>query len=73
MSNTYCIPVMPETLDLLEVLNSGVRPNMEEDGTQSFYVYSGKDAHSKIINADQHAARFNEHPQNTYVRVIIQK
>lgn len=41
------IPITPATLDIIEVLNGGVRPELESEET--FFVYKGKDVPSEII------------------------
>lgn len=43
----HIIPIVPATLDIIEVLNNGVRPQVEDEET--FYVYKGKDEITKII------------------------
>lgn len=51
------IPITPATLDIIEVLNDGVRPALETKET--FFVYRGADAHSNIITISE----LNELPE----------
>ena len=44
----HIIPIAPATLDILEVLNNGVRPVLEHEET--FFVYKGKDEPPAIID-----------------------
>lgn len=58
------IQIQEETLDILEVLNSGVRPGIEED--QTFYVFEGMDKHAQIVDREW----FEENcPNWVYVRI----
>ena len=50
------IPITEQTLDLIESLNSGVRPEVES-GIQTYFVYNGEDKHSEIIDMDEAAVR----------------
>lgn len=43
-----CIPIIPETALLLEDLNSGVRPELEND-VPAHFIYKGNDGYSEII------------------------
>lgn len=45
------IPIREETLDILEVLNGGVRPGIEDEPT--FYIYRGENEHAEIIKHDE--------------------
>ena len=47
----YIIPIADETLDLIQVLNSGVRPTIEDHAT--CYVYNGENEPAEIITEDQ--------------------
>lgn len=42
------IPVNAITLDFIEELNDGVRPDLEEKDT--FFIYRGKDEHAEILS-----------------------
>jgi hypothetical protein len=44
------IPVTPATLDIIEVLNGGVRPVIEDEET--FFIFNGKDEHADIVTSD---------------------
>ena len=44
------IPIVPATLDIIEELNGGVRPELEDQET--FFVYKGKNEHAEIIHRD---------------------
>ncbi len=46
------IPIFPSTLDLIEKLNNGVRPELEDD-KQTFYVYRGEDTPASIISEEE--------------------
>jgi hypothetical protein len=51
---SYIIPICEATLDLIEVLNDGVRPQPElDEEPETFYIYKGKDEHADIITRDQ--------------------
>jgi hypothetical protein len=43
------IPITPATLDIIEVLNGGVRPELEDEET--FFIYH-KDAPAEIVHQD---------------------
>lgn len=43
----YIIPITPETLDLITVLNDGARPVLEEGKT--FYIFQGRNEHAEIV------------------------
>lgn len=43
----YIIPITPDTLELIEVLNNGVRPELEDQETH--YVFKGKDEYAEIL------------------------
>lgn len=47
----YIIPIADETLDLIQVLNSGVRPTFQEEAT--CFLYRGENEPSDIITEDQ--------------------
>jgi hypothetical protein len=47
----HIIPIVPATLDIIEVLNDGVRPEVEQEET--FFVYNGKDEPSEIVTFDK--------------------
>lgn len=44
------IPVTPATLDIIEVINGGVRPAIEAEET--FFIFNGKDKPADIVTAD---------------------
>lgn len=52
------IKIQEETLDMIEKLNNGVRPEIEIDG--SFFVYNGPDAPHMIISPDEALIEINE-------------
>lgn len=41
------IPITPATLDIIEVLNGGVRPELESEET--FFIYKGQNEPPTII------------------------
>jgi hypothetical protein len=41
------IPILPATLDIIEVLNGGVRPELESEET--YFVYKGQEEPPSII------------------------
>jgi hypothetical protein len=43
------IPIVPATLDIIEVLNGGVRPDIEVEET--FFIFNDKDEPSDIVTA----------------------
>lgn len=45
------IPVAPSTLDLIQTLNDGVRPTLEDEPT--FFVFRGQDGPSSIITKEE--------------------
>lgn len=45
------IPIVPATVDLIEQLNDGVRPEIEDGET--FYVWRGDDKESKIVTRNE--------------------
>lgn len=47
----FAIPITPETLDLLEALNDGVRPELENEET--FFIFRGMDAPNSISTSEQ--------------------
>lgn len=47
----YIIPIADETLDLIQMLNSGTRPVFEDEAT--CFVYRGENEHAEIITEDQ--------------------
>lgn len=42
------IPITNDTLDMIEILNHGVRPELE--GFSTYFVFKGKDEPGDIIN-----------------------
>lgn len=46
----YVIPIASDSLDLIEVLNNGIRPEIEAE--QTFFVYFGPNQIPQIINAE---------------------
>lgn len=44
------IPITPATLDIIEVLNGGVRPVLEDEET--FFIFNGKDDPADILTED---------------------
>lgn len=64
---TTIIPITPATLDIIEVLNGGMRPALETE--ESFFVYSGKDAHAEIITNDEITSRYYDENM-TVVRIV---
>ena len=52
----YIIPINKATLDLIEVLNNGIRPEVENDPT--FFIWKGKDGIPEIVtNSPEHLFR----------------
>jgi hypothetical protein len=49
--STHIIPIGPATLDIIEVLNDGVRPEVESEET--FFVYNGKGKPADIVTFDE--------------------
>ena len=47
----HIIPIVPATLDIIEVLNNGVRPPVE--GGETFFIYNGKDKPADIVTFDE--------------------
>jgi hypothetical protein len=45
------IPVIPATLDIIEKLNEGIRPELPEE--EIFYVYNGVGKPAKFISAKE--------------------
>lgn len=43
----YVIPITEDTLDLIEVLNDGIRPELENEAT--FFVYEGQEKFARIV------------------------
>lgn len=48
---TTIIPITPQTLDVITVLNGGACPELEDHDT--FFVYKGEDEPADIITADE--------------------
>jgi hypothetical protein len=69
----YVIPITRSTLDLIEVLNSGVRPSPAKGLT--YYVYHGPDEHAEILNAREMGAKYNPkistHNQSTLYSITL--
>lgn len=50
----YVIPITPETLDLIEVLNSGVRPDEDHIKEEPhFFMWNGSNEHAEIVHHDK--------------------
>jgi hypothetical protein len=47
----HIIPVSPATIDIIEILNNGERPNFIE-GEPKFFIFRGKDAPREIVDED---------------------
>jgi len=47
----HIIPIAPATLDIIEVLNGGVRPDVV--GEDKFFIYNGKDEPADIVDFDE--------------------
>lgn len=45
------IPILPQTMDIIQILNGGVRPLISD--MQNYYVYRGEDEHAEIIDQDE--------------------
>lgn len=45
------IPICPETLEMIETLNGGVRPLFSED-SESWFLYKGENEPAEIIGPD---------------------
>lgn len=52
------IPISDATLDIIEVLNGGVRPELQEVDT--FYIWNGPDEHADIITRDELETQYQE-------------
>jgi len=59
------IPITPATLDLIQKLNDGVRPNLEDD-SNAYYVYRGESEPASIISQEELDS--DEYPE--YMAVI---
>lgn len=46
------IPITPATIDLIEKLNDGVRPDLNDE-SNAYYVYRGEDEHATIISQEE--------------------
>lgn len=46
------IPITPATIDLIQKLNDGVRPNLEDD-SNAYFVYRGDSEPSSIISQEE--------------------
>jgi hypothetical protein len=51
----YAIPILPETLDLITILNMGVRPQIEDVPT--LYIWDGDDHEAVIVGQDRFMAK----------------
>lgn len=47
----FAIPITFETLDIIEALNDGVRPKIEDEDT--YFIFRGMDAPNSIVNLAQ--------------------
>jgi len=53
MPKRYAIQIKEENLDLLEILNQGVRPAVEEDGRPSIFLFTAdKSTPGEIVHED---------------------
>lgn len=53
MARRYAIQVKEENLDLLEILNQGLRPAVEEDGRPSIFLFvADEDTPGEIVSED---------------------
>lgn len=57
--NTYIMPVVEATLDLVTTLNGGVTPAVEEP--PAFYVYKGPDVPAVIVPDTELSDAFGDH------------
>lgn len=70
----YAIPVEEGTLDLIQVLNGGIRPALEEDHTWFTFEITGPETtenHDIVIHDDLYAGKFG-HVGNGYVIQMVQ-
>jgi len=60
------IPIHPATLDIIEVLNDGVRPSLDtvED---TFFVYKGPDEHAEIVTT----ADLQKYPEEEWTVIKV--
>jgi hypothetical protein len=67
----YVIPIAEETLDLIQVLNSGVRPTIEDEAT--CYVYMGENEHAEIMTEDHLRTIYSDSDLTTFTIGTISK
>jgi hypothetical protein len=53
------IPIEEGTLDLVEKLNNGNRPELKGD-LETFFIYNGKDLPHEIVDVDEMVERFGD-------------